>query len=96
MKKETQEKIDSLNKKINVLKESIANCYDNSERARLDSEIKKCRKEIDELNKSELKPCKVATKIDAPTVLDNNHRRAAVGPGGTINKLGGGNFSINI
>ena len=96
MKKETEMKIEALNNKINAIKETISKCYDNSERARLDSEIKKCRKEIDELNRSELEPTKVVAKIDSPTILESNHTKAITNRSGSISKLGGGNFSVSL
>lgn len=95
LSKEAQEKVDELNERIDRMKAIIKTCYNNNERARLDGEIKKCRAEIEEVKRAELKPMKGVTRIDDPTALDRNVKNNSV-PMGSIRRSTGGTFSVNI
>lgn len=97
MTEENKIKVKGINERIDRLKELIKNCYNNSERARLDNEIKKCREEIAAIKDLDKKPMKTVTRIDDPTVLERKNRNNVINVGtGSIKKLGGGNFSISL
>lgn len=95
MTKENQAKIDAINEKIEFIQKKISDTYDNSERAMLDCEIKKCMKEIDAIKLSEKEKPEAILRIDDPTFLDRK-QRPAIGPKGGIKKLGSGGFSFTI
>ena len=91
-----QKKIDSLNATIEALTETIKQTFSNSEKAKLDGEIKKCREQIKAIKESEREPLKMVTRIDDPTVLDRKESSKKGLTSGSIRGLGGGNFSISL
>lgn len=95
MTQENQERIDNINLKIDAIKKQISKVFDNTERARLDCEVKKYMKEIEEIKKSEKKKPETVLRIDDPTFLDRK-AKGNKGPAGNINSLGGRNYSVNI
>ena len=98
MTQENQKKVDKINEKIDALKKTIKECYNNNERAKLDSEIKKCRAEIEAIKESERKPMKTVARLDDPTMLDRKSKpgNPVANNSGSIRKLGGGNFSVSL
>lgn len=91
-----QRKINSLNKTIEALTETIKQTFSNTEKAKLDGEIKKCREQIEAIKNSEREPLKMVTRIDDPTALDRKENNKKGLTTGSIKGLGSGNFSISL
>lgn len=96
MTQANQRKIDSLNTTIEALTETIKQTFSNTEKAKLDGEIKKCREQIEAIKNSEREPLKMVARIDDPTALDRKENNKKGLTTGSIRGLGGGNFSISL
>ena len=96
MKKENEEKIKVLNARINRYEASIKRSFDNTERARLDGEIRKCKAEIQKIKDSEREAPQVVHRIDDPTILESEEPGFSTNRSGSIKNLNNGNYAVMI